>query len=785
MAKKRGGGKKRSAAAAATTDDASTHVSEPAALDEFFVPKGSKAAAAHEEKSAEEGDRVQLRVNEKFASKFQEQKRKEELSRLEKQRRLYGSDGSESESESETEDEDGEQLTRALDADIRKTLQLIRKKDPAIYDSSIAFFKPGDDAADSSDRSDSDDDADEAATKTTKRKKQLKKAKKDAPLYYKDLVRQQVIAGDVDSDDEKANDDARRVMTYGEEQAKLKEDFLATLKRTTDSDDDEEAKNARSDDEDAEELDGGLFTIRKKSEGERKAEDAEYAAFRSKYGTALKASDVDPDAFLEHYLSSEGWKDKRDAIPHYDEIVNGDSDNDDDSADELEKAEAFEHKYNFRFEEEGSGVIQTYARRIEDSMRREDDARKRKRAERKERKALERLKKEEELRRLKNLKQAELESKLAKVARLMGKQHAPETTAAALKLRPSDLEGAFDPDEYDRRMQEVFDEEYYNDMDDAAGLEKPVWDDEEDEALFAGLPGDPDDDDELEAVEDKEDEKDDDEPSASNIIEREAPDDASGSEDENADEVSEAQAKAMTPAELARAKQQYLDELYSLDYEDLIGDLKCRFKYHSVAKNDFGLTVDEIMDADDKELRALVSLKKMAPYVEEEPRVDRKRVKQFKKSLMEARRAREEKRESKALAAAAAAAADAEKSEAVSGGGKKRKRTKKAKAAAADTDAGDADRGDAEVTAADAGGEKKQKKHKTKAADDSADGGGNDTGSTASSANATKKKQRRSKKKTPADAAAKQKSAALKATGLSSSRLESYKLAKVKAASKK
>ena len=62
------------------------------------------------------------------------------------------------------------------------------------------------------------------------------------------------------------------------------------------------------------------------------------------------------------------------------------------------------------------------------------------------------------------------------------------------------------------------------------------------------------------------------------------------------------------------AYQQLLQEYYKLDYEDAIGDLKCRFKYREVEADTFGMSVEDILFSDDKQLNAVVGMKKLAPY---------------------------------------------------------------------------------------------------------------------------------------------------------------------------
>eukprot|EP00911_Craspedida_sp_UC1_P000019 UC1_evm2s15 len=63
-----------------------------------------------------------------------------------------------------------------------------------------------------------------------------------------------------------------------------------------------------------------------------------------------------------------------------------------------------------------------------------------------------------------------------------------------------------------------------------------------------------------------------------------------------------------------RSLSEHIDELYNLDYEDVVGEIKTRFPYRQVVPNNFGLTTDEILAADVRELNQWVSVKRLSQY---------------------------------------------------------------------------------------------------------------------------------------------------------------------------
>lgn len=594
--------------------------------------------------SDSEDDAVQDRlvVNKAFARKFNEQNRQAELRRAEQTGLLRGDADSDSD-DSEDEDDHGEALTAKLDFDIMKTISMIHNKDKRIYDEN---FKPFD-GADKSEQNDSDSSDEEDGAS---------KAKKNKPMRYKDLVRAQVLkqaeeGGDAaqvfeDSDDEDGGKNRRKgkfaeesgesVPVYDEQQRRLKEAFKAQA--------DDEDESEEEDDEDDEDKD--VLRKKVKSKEELEAEENNFNKYMSSLAkqdprmrkarkedvemleTFFKEPAKDKDeAFLRKFFLNQAWTDQEGLEASRQNAL----DDEDEDEEALDEADRFEAKYNFRHEEPGAGELGSTQVDPNSTIRRKESSRRRQREAKRQRKQEEKEKRKEELRRLKNLKRKELEKRLEKSIRMAGLNEDAE-----IGLKPEDLEGDFDPEEFDRRMAQIFNDDYYDQDDDGFEATGDVAAEEE---MFGKGDDEEDEDEEQKKDSDSDSDSDsDDEDEGVKIVDR-AEDDPStqaAAEDEKQKrrkkKGKEEELKSISVKDL---KDKVINEqLYKMDYDDVIGgDIKTRFKYRKVTPNSYGLSTEEILFADEDLLNSFVSIKKLAPYEENEWHASTKHRKRFRKAL--------------------------------------------------------------------------------------------------------------------------------------------------------
>ncbi|KAI0359278.1 Krr1-domain-containing protein [Trametes cingulata] len=584
-----------------------------------------------------------LTINEHYAKAFEYRKEREELAKLKEK---YGSDVDENEEdeedseEAESEDEDGEELTPAVDAAILRTLARIKRRDPAIYESGKDIF--------------------EEEKQRTRDIQLSKRSEKDKskPL----TIRQHALASALE--DARSRSPSPQPLTHMEEQQELRQETIAAFHTAVDAKDDVEEEDdflipreKTKDEIEREEEEYRAFLQREVGEdltglvtvdgdtagvldGADEAEDAGPAKKKSKKEKKekkpAKSKQEEDQEFLMNYILNRGWIDKSARrLPTYREITGskkgkGKSEADSDSEGEGSRAESdkgegseagpnasldedefdevaerFESSYNFRFEEPGAAQIARYPRTLPELVRRPDTARKEAREKKKARKEEELLKKKEEVKRLKALKLKELRAKLERIGAEGGKR-LEETEA----LQELDLEGEWDPAKHDQQMAKI----YANDAVDEGeevDEEKPHWDDDID---------------------------------ITDIVPPEAEDDADGASkkkkkkkkkkkdeegiDEGGVDVDEMDAEVERPPadeeewdgteEMRKRKvQEYMDELYGLDFNDMVAGMPTRFKYTKVEPQNFGLTPAEILMATDAELNSYMGIKKIAPYRKE------------------------------------------------------------------------------------------------------------------------------------------------------------------------
>ncbi|KAF7428854.1 hypothetical protein PC9H_008086 [Pleurotus ostreatus] len=572
---------------------------------------------------------VQLTINEHYAKAFEYKKEREELQKLKEK---YGSDfeeegDEETDSESEeSEDEEGEELTPAVDAAILRTLARIKRKDPEIYNSGKDVFE---------------EEKQKISSTTIKKSARKDKSK---PVTLRQVALEEALNPD-------SRSPSPEPLTHVQEQEVLRKETIAAFKGVASGDESDDLLVPRSKTKDELEqeeeeyrtflerevgpdlaglvtVEAGVMAQEEEDDGRPEETRGKSKKKKSKKSKGAAAQDKPKEEadqeFLMNYILNRGWIDRESKrVPTYGEITqsqssrskgkgkaaelhdsagsaseNGDDENNDLDEEEFEDiVDRFESSYNFRFEEPGAATIQTFPRTLESTVRREDTTRKDARARKKERKEEELQKKREEIKRLKSLKMKEIRKKLERIGKEGGKD--VDTTEALQEL---DLEGEWDPDAHDRQMAGI-----YGEGDDEWDAEKPHWDDDID---IGDIPLD----DQPEASTSQQKKKKKKGKKKDADVDDDAIDEGVPMDLMDADVKQEEEEWDGTEEMRKKKLDEYMDEIYGLEFNDLVGDLPTRFKYTPIQPEAFALTPAEILMATDAELNEFMSIKKYAPY---------------------------------------------------------------------------------------------------------------------------------------------------------------------------
>ncbi|GIX65309.1 Krr1 family protein [Babesia caballi] len=471
---------------------------------------------------------------------------------------------------SDDEDEDAVLLTNKVEEKIFKTLLDIKNKNPAIYDPNVKCFSD----------SDFEDEGDGAAgTKPSK------------GVTYKDMVRETLLKkgaegfeSDGDGDDGEVGEPAK-TRTYQEEQEDLKKAFLSVANEL--DDDVDFFKKSEATDV----LPAPRITA-KKSAGSRLAATDE--GLISRYWAPEQPIDEEEE-FLKDYILNQRWRE--DKLENFDYAKRLRLDQEDEE--HLDKADEFEYKYNYRFEEEGGATIEGHPRTIEDSVRKVDERRKKKRKEKKQQQMEEKVRRDEEIKRLKKIKRAEIEQRMREIEAKAGVQLASDVV---------DLNAPFDPEQHEKDMASILGKDYHEQQEDDDW--NPAEDCEEDDELWwlcdhchKGIPAG---------------HKHFDCTECDNYSLCQSCVPLANHEHQRM--VAKVVPAACAPPEVTSADLEKLeDEYYKLDYEDMIGDMKVRFKYRQVEP--YKCDLQTILQKSDKELNAIMPLSKLLAYDAETPLV--------------------------------------------------------------------------------------------------------------------------------------------------------------------
>ncbi|KAE9972098.1 hypothetical protein BLS_004189 [Venturia inaequalis] len=522
-----------------------------------------------EESQSGSGEEETLNINPEYAKRFEHNKKRAELHKLEEK---YGKsngagrprprdDEDDTDSDSESEDDDGELATVALDSEILATIQAIRTKDPRVYDDKAKFYNDIEEEKESSEEH-----------------------KKEKPMFLKDYHRKTLLEG---------QDEEEKVpKTYIQEQEALKRNLVEAIHAEAD-------KDSESD----EEAGDGFLLAKKVVPADRNKPTVPDVAIAER----------EPETFLSNFLASRAW------VPtESSRFANLESDDEE----EDRRADEWEDAYNLRFEnpEVSNQKLMSHAREAaaKYSARREEvSGRKKQREKEREKKEHQRKERQDERVRLRKLRVEEMESRVQKIREAAGLK------GKSVKLEDwsSVLEDDWNDDKFDEEMRKHFGDAYYDEDDDLDTKssskkkkkepKKPTWDDDLD--IKDLVPDFESDDEPASAIALSDDEEEDD-PALT------------GSTTRRNHKKEKADAKAAARRD-RRLIEQLVDQSLPLETAASSSKNFTPFRYRETSPVTFGLTPLDILVANDSQLNEFAGLKKLAAFRDpERKKMDKKKL---------------------------------------------------------------------------------------------------------------------------------------------------------------
>eukprot|EP01026_Neomeris_dumetosa_P028347 TRINITY_DN2296_c0_g1_i1.p1 TRINITY_DN2296_c0_g1~~TRINITY_DN2296_c0_g1_i1.p1 ORF type:complete len:582 (-),score=166.78 TRINITY_DN2296_c0_g1_i1:11-1756(-) len=519
------------------------------------------------------------------------------------QTQVQQSEESSEENSYESEDEMGSFSTKNQ-TQVLETLLRLKRKDPSIYNTDTKFYSSEEEVV---------QEGEDIQKGMGKEEQEDTNAR---PMLLTDFHAEMISHGGEAALEQAEKDFERQKpktsnLLYNEQQRENLRDFQQQLEQQiSDSDSDVDLMDVL-------EKQPEQFNQQQKISEQKQEDREDQESKREKLLNEVFDEEDEKERFLRDYLLKERWKrgyDDEDEDEGQNEAGGtmqwrgnkgqiNEVDTDEDQ-EQMIRADEFENKYNFRYEEEGGDKIQSFPRQLEGTFRERKSRKKQQRESKAKREAEKKEEQEREVKRQKNVKTSEIKEIIKKVQEEAGGHVDSDKLMKAL-LSGGDLS------EFYEHLDAAFGEEYYAGQDENEkdnNFKKENTNSDSGDVILNGSDGEAnEEDDDIDDQEENseiytEADKNEDDAYTDEEMGQPTPTSTTTLDENDVGDVDGGSSKGCQVKRLKEFKNllsQKAEEYHNLDYEEEVDGIKWRFNYTSVPKDNFGLTPEEMLTLND------------------------------------------------------------------------------------------------------------------------------------------------------------------------------------------